>query len=96
MKLSDAVYGKLLEKDYEKTLSLSNRYGFLNANLFPLMSKEEIDMMMGFQEVYMKLVPDMQANLDDVYPLFELGDKYMAQRMNPWDGVDGFVGINFF
>ena len=54
-------------------------------------------MMMGFQEVYMKLVPDMQANLDDVYPLFpKLGDKYMAQRMNPWDGVDGFVGINFF
>ena len=71
MKLSDAVYGTLLEKDYEKALSSGNRYSFLNANLFPMLTKEEMDMMMGFQEVYKKLLPDALANLDDVYPLFQ-------------------------
>ncbi len=55
MNLSDAVYGSLLEKDYEKALSIGNRYSFLNANLFPMLTKDEIDLMVGYQEVYKKL-----------------------------------------
>ena len=54
-------------------------------------------MMMGFQEVYKKLLPDALANLDDVYPLFpKLGDENMIQRMNPWNDIEGTLAVTSF
>ena len=88
IKLSEAVYGNLLEKNYNKALSLGNRYSFINSNIFPLLNKEEIDLFSGFQDVCKKLVKDV--NVDDAYTILpKLGEHYMLQRMNTYDGVVG-------
>ncbi|MHA1718732.1 MAG: acyl-CoA dehydrogenase family protein [Promethearchaeota archaeon] len=88
MKLKDAVYGTLLEKNYEKALALKNRYSFINANILPLLNKEDKELFLGFQEVCLKL--QKQVNLEDVYEMLpSLGEHYMLQRMNPYDGVPG-------
>ena len=92
MKLSEANYTHLLEKNYEKALSLGNRYSFLNANLFPLLSKDEQDMMTEIQGVCKKLQKEADECYvnEDAYPLFpKLGEHYMLQRMNTYDGVEG-------
>jgi len=94
MKLKDTVIGSLLEKNYEKALSLGNKYSFLNANLMPLLSKEENDLFMEMQKVCKDLLPECNQNLDDVYAIFpKLGEKGMMQRMNtdPFTGVHGSV-----
>ncbi len=88
IKLREVAYTNLLEKNFEKALSLRNRYSFINANIFPLLSKDEQDLMLGFQEVCVKL----QKEIDplDVYPITpKLGEHHMMQRMNPFDGFDG-------
>lgn len=88
MKLKDAKYGILMEKNYEKALSLKNRYSFINANILPLLNKEDKDMFLGFQEICLKL--QKQVNLEDVYELLpKMGEHYMLQRMNTYDGVPG-------
>ena len=88
VKLSDVSYTNLLEDNFEKALSLRNRYSFINANLFPLLSKEEQDLMLGFQEVCVKLQKEVDPL--DVYPITpKLGEHHMMQRMNPFDGIDG-------
>ncbi|XEO78309.1 Crotonobetainyl-CoA reductase [Candidatus Lokiarchaeum ossiferum] len=88
MKLNEAIYGNLLEKNYEKGLSLGNRYSFINSNIFPLLSKEERDTFMGFQDVCKKLAP--QVNIEDAYEILpKLGEHYMLQRMNTYDGIYG-------
>jgi butyryl-CoA dehydrogenase len=94
MKLSEAVYGSLLEKNYEKALSLGNRYSFVNANIFPLLDKDEVDEMMKMEDVCKRILPDVNANLDDVYAVFpKLGEHGMVQRMNtdPFTGIKGSV-----
>ncbi|UYP44906.1 Crotonobetainyl-CoA reductase [Candidatus Lokiarchaeum ossiferum] len=88
LKLSEAVYGNLLEKNYNKALSLGNRYSFINSNIFPLLNKEEQDLFMGFQDVCKKLLKEV--NVDDAYEILpKLGEHYMLQRMNTYDGVVG-------
>ncbi len=88
MKLKDAVYGTILEKNYEKALSLKNRYSFINANILPLLNKEDKEVFLGFQEVCLKL--QKQVNLEDAYEMLpKLGEHYMLQRMNTYDGVHG-------
>jgi len=88
MKLKDAVYGTILEKNYEKALSLRNRYSFINANILPLLNKEDKDVFLGFQEVCLKL--QKEVNLEDAYEMLpKLGEHYMLQRMNTYDGVQG-------
>ena len=88
IKLSDAVYTNLLEKNFEKALSLRNRYSFINANIFPLLSKDEQNLLLEFEDVCVKL--QKEVNLDDVYPIApKLGEKRMLQRMNPYDGFEG-------
>jgi alkylation response protein AidB-like acyl-CoA dehydrogenase len=90
MKLSDAVYGNLLEKNFEKALSVQNRYSFINANIFPILSKDEMELLNGFEQNCSKLVPDAHENKNDVYPMFpKLGEHRMIQRMNPFDGFEG-------
>jgi butyryl-CoA dehydrogenase len=92
LKISEAVYSNLLEKNYEKALSLKNRYSFINANLFPLLSKEEKDMMSEFQERNKKLVPfaNEAYKNEDAYALFpKWGENYQLQRMNPYEGFEG-------
>jgi len=39
--MSSEEYTTIMEKEYEEACSLENRYAFLNANLFPMLSKEE-------------------------------------------------------
>jgi len=86
MKLNDVKYATILEKNYEKALSLKNRYSFINANILPLLNKEEKDMFLGFQEVCLKL--QKEVNIEDVYDMLpKLGEHYMLQRMNTYDGV---------
>ena len=88
MKLNDVKYTTILEKNYEKALSLKNRYSFINANILPLLNKEEKDMFLGFQEVCLKL--QKEVNIEDVYDMLpKLGEHYMLQRMNSYDGVPG-------
>ncbi len=88
IKLSDAVFGNLLEKNYNKALSLGNRYSFINSNIFPLLNKEEIDLFSEFQDICKKLVKDV--NVEDAYTILpKLGEHYMLQRMNTYDGVVG-------
>ncbi|MCF2140029.1 MAG: acyl-CoA dehydrogenase family protein [Candidatus Lokiarchaeota archaeon] len=88
IKLSDAVYTNLLEKNFDKALSLRNRYSFINANIFPLLSKEEQELLLEFEENCIKLQKDV--NRDDVYTIApKLGEKRMLQRMNPYDGIEG-------
>jgi alkylation response protein AidB-like acyl-CoA dehydrogenase len=90
MRLADVPYCRLLEDNYEKAFSLENRYSFINANIFPILSKEEIELFTGFQEVCKKLYKDAQQMSDDIYPLFpKLGEHHMIQRMNPFDGIEG-------
>lgn len=92
VKLSEVPYGKLLEKDYEKALSLQNKYSFINANVFPLLSKEEQNLLSEFEENCSKLAKDPAIinSKDDVYPAFpKFGDYHMVQRMNPFDGIEG-------
>jgi len=90
IKLSEAAFGQLLEKDHEKALNIGNRYSFINANLFPLLSREEQDMVSGFQEVNKQLLPEVNQHIDDVYPIFpKLGEHGMIQRMNPYKGWSG-------
>ena len=92
LKINEAVYTNLLEKNYEKGLSLSNRYSFINANLFPILSKDDIEMMTDFQERNKKLLPlanEAYIN-DDAYAIFpKWGENYQLQRMNPFDGNEG-------
>ena len=88
--LNGIKYGNLLEKDYDKALKLSNRYSFINANLFPMLSKEEQTLLMGFQDVCRKNKKNVDENLDDIYkaiPAF--GAEGMVQRLNEWKGVPG-------
>lgn len=74
IKLSDAVYTNLLEKNFDKALSLRNRYSFINANIFPLLSKEEQELLLEFEENCIKLQKDV--NRDDVYTIApKLGEK---------------------
>jgi len=88
MKLKDVKYTNMLEKNYEKALSLKNRYSFINTNILPLLNKEEKDMFLGFQDVCMKL--QKEVNIEDVYDMLpKLGEHYMLQRMNTYDGVKG-------
>ena len=88
MKLKDAVYGTILEKNYEKALSLKNRYSFINANILPLLNKEDKEVFLGFQEICLKL--QKEVNVEDAYTMLpKLGEHYMLQRMNTYDGVHG-------
>ena len=88
MKLKDAVYGTMLEKNYEKALSLKNRYSFINANILPLLNKEDKEMFLGFQDVCLKL--QKEVDLEDVYEMLpKMGEHYMLQRMNAYDGIPG-------
>ncbi len=55
-----------------------------------MLTKDEIDLMVGYQEVYKKLFAESLASSDDVYPIFpKLGAEHMIQRMNPWDDIKG-------
>jgi len=88
MKLKDAVYGTMMEKNYEKALSLKNRYSFINTNILPLLNKEDKEIFLGFQEVCLKL--QKQVDLEDVYEMLpKIGEHYMLQRMNAYDGMPG-------
>lgn len=88
VKLKDVEFTNLLEKNFDKALNLRNRYSFINANIFPLLSKDEQDLMLEFQEVCVKLQKDV--NPEDVYPIApKLGEHHMLQRMNPFEGIDG-------
>jgi alkylation response protein AidB-like acyl-CoA dehydrogenase len=55
-----------------------------------MLSKEETKLMIEWQEYCRSLLPDVNATLDDVYPIFaKLGEKNMIQRMQPWKDVAG-------
>ncbi|QEE17395.2 acyl-CoA dehydrogenase family protein [Promethearchaeum syntrophicum] len=92
LNINEALYTNLLEKNYEKALNLKNRYSFINANLFPILSKEERDMVSDFQEKNVKLVSfsNEAYKNGDAYALFpKWGENYQLQRMNPYDGNEG-------
>jgi len=82
-------YSKLMEDEYEDACSLKNRYSFLNANLFPMLSKEEQDVFTDMQEKLSKFQKDVKA-IKDVYEIFpKLGENYLLQRLNPYKGMEG-------
>ena len=88
--LSKIPYGNLLEKNYEKGLSLKNRYSFINANILPMLEKDEQNLLTDFQQVCSKNEKYVNENLDDVYPTFaKFGEHHMVQRLNTYDGVKG-------
>ncbi len=94
IKLDDVPYTNLLEKNYEKALSLSNRYSFVNSNILPMLTKEESELFTGFQDVCKNL--NSKLNLNDVYNVFpDLGEKNMLQRMNTYNGIEGSCKTHF-
>jgi len=90
IKIQDVAIAKIMEKNFEKALSIGNKYSFLNANLFPMLSKEERDTFTEFQDHGKKMFPLAQENVADVYPLFpKIGENNMIQRMNPYKDTPG-------
>jgi len=87
--MSSEEYTTIMEKEYEEACSLENRYAFLNANLFPMLSKEEQGILMDMQEKFKKYQKDVKA-MKDVYEIFpKLGENYLLQRLNPHKGIEG-------
>ena len=90
LKLADVEYENLLSKNHEKALSLKNRFSFINANILPILSKDEQDLLLEFQKVAKKIFKTY--NIEDTYESFpKLGEYNMIQRMNPWKGIDGSI-----
>jgi alkylation response protein AidB-like acyl-CoA dehydrogenase len=92
LRLADVPYGTLLEKNYDKALSLNNHYSFINAHILPLLSKDEGNLLTEFEDHCKELHPDaIQCRVDqDAYAMFpKLGKFRMLQRMNPFDGFEG-------
>ncbi len=88
--LNKIEYGNLLEKNYESALKLRNRYSFINANIFPILSDDEKDLLTHFQKVCRKNKRFVEKQTDDVYPTFEkFGKEHMVQRLNTYDGIKG-------
>jgi alkylation response protein AidB-like acyl-CoA dehydrogenase len=71
MQLKDAKYGRLLNDNYEDALSLQNRYNFVNANVFPLLSEKQQKFMLELEDLCLKFYPTAQANLNDVYAVVQ-------------------------
>jgi alkylation response protein AidB-like acyl-CoA dehydrogenase len=93
MKLSEAEYGSILDKNIEKALKVENRYSFINANLRNLLKKEDFDFLLEMEENVIKLSKNPLNDPKDAYKMFPaLGEMSMVQRMNPQaGGIEGSV-----
>jgi alkylation response protein AidB-like acyl-CoA dehydrogenase len=87
--MENEEYTSIMEDEYEDACTLDNRYSFMNANLFPMLSKEEQNFLLETQGKMKKLSKDVKA-MKDVYEVFpKLGEDYLLQRLNPHNGVEG-------